>query len=89
MACFIFAHSALHDAIASARNAGILFVAACGNNGTDNDLHPLYPASYADLDNIIAVAAMSVVACPACASTGGKVVNRNTAINAAFGPLAR
>src|SRR6266567_1801482 len=48
---------ALHDAIASARDAGILFVAACGNDGTDNDAHPLYPASYTDLDNIIAVAA--------------------------------
>ena len=49
--------NALHDAIASVRNAGILFVAACGNDGTDNDAHPLYPASYTDLDNIIAVAA--------------------------------
>ena len=49
--------NALHDAIASARDAGILFVAACGNDGTDNDVHPLYPASYTDLDNIIAVAA--------------------------------
>ncbi|PYJ85376.1 MAG: hypothetical protein DME22_09400 [Verrucomicrobia bacterium] len=49
--------NALHDAIASARDAGILFVAACGNDDTDNDVHPLYPASYADLDNLIAVAA--------------------------------
>src|SRR5713226_6285685 len=48
---------ALHDAIASARDAGIIFVAACGNDGTDNDAHPLYPASYTDLDNILAVAA--------------------------------
>ena len=48
--------NALHDAIASARDAGILFVAACGNDDTDNDVHPLYPASYADLDNLIAVA---------------------------------
>src|SRR5260370_35526635 len=35
----------------------MLFVAACGNDGTDNDAHPLYPASYTDLDNTIAVAA--------------------------------
>src|SRR5207244_1144995 len=52
--------NALHDAIAAARdapNTGIIFVAACGNNGHDNDSHPLYPASYTDLDNIIAVAA--------------------------------
>jgi Zn-dependent metalloprotease/subtilisin family serine protease len=43
---------ALMDAIA----AGGLFVAAAGNNGTDNDASPQYPASYA-LDNIISVAA--------------------------------
>lgn len=49
--------TALHDAVASARDAGILFVAATGNDNTDNDVHPLYPASYTDLDNIIAVAA--------------------------------
>jgi subtilisin family serine protease len=48
-------------AIAAARDAGILFVAAAGNGGTDgigddNDLTPEYPASY-NLDNIISVAA--------------------------------
>lgn len=32
----------------------MLFVCAAGNNGTNNDLYPLYPASY-DLDNIISV----------------------------------
>ncbi len=47
---------ALRDAIASAKNAGILFVAAAGNEANDNDLIPLYPASY-DLENIISVAA--------------------------------
>lgn len=46
----------LRDAIASAKNAGILFVAAAGNESNDNDLIPLYPASY-DLENIISVAA--------------------------------
>ncbi len=35
---------------------GGLFVAAAGNNGTDNDASPQYPASYT-LDNIISVAA--------------------------------
>lgn len=44
------------DAIADANAAGVLFVAAAGNNGTNNDLTPLYPASY-DLPNIISVAA--------------------------------
>jgi len=50
-----FQSAALHDAIASARDAGILFVAAAGNSSGDNDANPLYPASY-PLDNIIAVA---------------------------------
>src|SRR5262249_279268 len=35
---------------------GMLFVAAAGNNGVDNDTALTYPASY-NLDNIIAVAA--------------------------------
>jgi subtilisin family serine protease len=47
---------ALRDAIASARDAGMIFVAAAGNDSTDNDTHPLYPAAY-DLDNILSVAA--------------------------------
>ncbi len=45
-----------YEAIESARDAGLLFVAAAGNDGTDNDSTPVYPASY-DLDNIVAVAA--------------------------------
>ncbi len=49
------------DAIVSANNASILFVAAAGNGGDDgigdnNDLVPTYPASYG-LSNIISVAA--------------------------------
>lgn len=43
---------ALYQAIA---NSSMLFVAAAGNNGTDDDVTPCYPASY-DLDNIISVA---------------------------------
>ncbi len=47
---------ALRDAIAAAADAGILFVAAAGNDGADNDVDPVYPAGY-DLPNIISVAA--------------------------------
>jgi len=42
--------------IAEADGAGILFVAAAGNDANNNDLLPLYPASY-NLPNIISVAA--------------------------------
>ena len=47
---------AMYDTIEMARNAGHLFVAAAGNESSDNDSVPAYPASY-DLDNIISVAA--------------------------------
>jgi len=49
-------HDLLKDAISAAGAAGIVFVAAAGNNFTNNDLVPIYPASY-NLPNIIAVAA--------------------------------
>jgi len=48
--------TSLRQAIQAARNAGIVFVAAAGNSGTDNDQSPHYPSSYPE-DNIIAVAA--------------------------------
>lgn len=44
------------DMIAQLNSAGILFVAAAGNEGIDSDQTPSYPAGY-DLPNIIAVAA--------------------------------
>ncbi len=47
---------ALKDAIEAAGSANILFIAAAGNNGSDNDASPFYPASF-DSNNIIAVAA--------------------------------
>ena len=44
--------------MAAAGQAGILFVVAAGNNGTDNDTTPQYPANYeASLSNVITVAA--------------------------------
>lgn len=47
----------LNDAIVRARDAGILFVAAAGNESNDNDANPTYPAGY-QIDNVIAVAAI-------------------------------
>jgi len=48
---------ALEDAIRAAGEAGILFVAAAGNNGTSNDRSPHYPSNY-NLPNVISVAAL-------------------------------
>jgi Zn-dependent metalloprotease/subtilisin family serine protease len=45
---------ALKDAIDAAGAAGVVFVAAAGNRGTDNDTSPFYPATY-DSANLIAV----------------------------------
>lgn len=47
---------ALLDAINRANSAGILFVAAAGNSGSNNDAQPHYPSSY-NAPNVIAVAA--------------------------------
>ena len=47
---------ALADAITVADQHNSLFVAAAGNNGTDNDSSPTYPASY-DMPNVVSVAA--------------------------------
>ncbi len=47
---------ALMDSIVAAKEAGIVFVAAAGNESNNNDAKPTYPASY-DVDNIISVAA--------------------------------
>gem|GEM_PF-4602670 len=44
------------EAMSQVKNAGILFVAAAGNDGKNLDTNPSYPANY-DLDNIISVAA--------------------------------
>jgi subtilisin family serine protease len=49
---------ALRDAIARADAAGILFVAAAGNDGTNNDSAPHYPSNY-DNANIISVASIT------------------------------
>jgi subtilisin family serine protease len=48
----------LHDAISRASAANILFIAAAGNDGLNNDMTLRYPSSYA-LPNVIAVAAIT------------------------------
>jgi subtilisin family serine protease len=48
---------ALFDAIADARDHGVLFVAAAGNESSDNDGAPHYPSNYS-LENIVSVAAL-------------------------------
>ncbi len=52
----------LQDAIGRADNAGILFIAAAGNDAYDNDAQASYPSNYPNA-NIIAVASIT--------STGG------------------
>jgi subtilisin family serine protease len=49
---------ALKDAIDRANAADILFVAAAGNNGTNNDATASYPSNYTSA-NVIAVAAIT------------------------------
>ena len=49
---------ALADAIERANAADILFIAAAGNNGTNNDVTASYPSNYTSA-NIIAVAAIA------------------------------
>jgi subtilisin family serine protease len=48
--------SSLAAAITNAKDNGVLFVAAAGNDSTDNDSTPQYPACY-QIENVIAVAA--------------------------------
>ncbi len=47
---------ALLDAINAANAVDILFVAAAGNSGSDNDVTPTFPANY-DAPNVVSVAA--------------------------------
>jgi len=61
----------LKDAIDEAGKAGIVFVAAAGNNGSNNDASPSYPASY-DSNNIISVGAYGETDQPATFTNTGK-----------------
>lgn len=49
-------NGALKESIDRAGQAGVLFVAAAGNDSTNNDKTPVFPAAL-DSDNILAVAA--------------------------------
>jgi subtilisin family serine protease len=46
---------ALEDAIKFANQNGVLFIAAAGNESSNNDSFPTYPSSY-EVDNVISVA---------------------------------
>jgi thermitase len=48
---------ALEEAIRKAGEEGILFIAAAGNDASDNDKRPHYPSNY-NLPNVISVAAL-------------------------------
>ena len=48
--------NALHEAVVRSYNARTVFVAAAGNNASDNDITPFYPASY-PVPHVISVAA--------------------------------
>jgi subtilisin family serine protease len=73
----------LHDAIIRAAKAEILFVAAAGNNGNNNDLYANYPSNYrsnvgtttesaAKWDNVVAVAAIDKAGLKASWSNYGR-----------------
>jgi len=68
---------ALLDAIVVAAKANILFIAAAGNSGTDNDVTASYPSNYdttagAGYDSVIAVAAIDKAGALASFSQYGK-----------------
>jgi subtilisin family serine protease len=69
---------ALMDAITRSAQADILFVAAAGNNGTNNDTTANYPSNYdaratAGYDNVIAVASITSTGAISSFSDYGKV----------------
>jgi thermitase len=45
----------LEDAIKAAKDKGIMFIAAAGNESSNNDSRPAYPATY-QVDNVVSVA---------------------------------
>jgi subtilisin family serine protease len=51
---------ALEAVIIAAGNAGIMAVAAAGNDALDNDIYHVIPSSYNNLNNVISVAATTI-----------------------------
>lgn len=62
---------ALEEAIERSQAAGAIFIAAAGNDGTDNDVTPMYPAS-SQANNVISVAAVESTGAKAGLSNWGK-----------------
>ena len=50
--------TSMYNAIQASNNAGILFVAAAGNSGSNNDFSSQYPANYS-CSNVVSVAAIT------------------------------
>lgn len=50
-------NDALRESIVRAEKAGVLFIAAAGNDGGNNDRRPTYPAAF-DVENMVTVAAV-------------------------------
>ncbi len=61
----------LFDAIKRSEEAGAVFIAAAGNDGSNNDSRPAYPASY-EISNVISVAAINNKGAKADFSNYGK-----------------
>ena len=61
----------LFDSIKRSNDAGAIFIAAAGNDSSNNDSNPSYPASY-DVPNIISVAAIDNQGAKASFSNYGK-----------------
>jgi len=70
----------LYDAIEAAGEAGLLFVSATGNAGTNNDIYPSYPDGY-DLPNILSVTASDQFDYLASAGIAGANFSSNFGFN--------